>query len=126
MRHQTKNKNKFYTLIQNNVEGYLIQNEDVDEFVIIEAETIEGLYDIADKILEGYYDFCPCCGSRWSYLEIEGEDGEDEPKIFGKPVEQYFDSSLYKTSRAIIYYLDGKKRIYNSKIKTWEDSNEVL
>ena len=41
-------------------------------------------------------------------------------------MEQYFDSSLYKTSRAIIYYLDGKKRIYNSKTKTWEDSNEVL
>lgn len=115
-----KSKRKFYTLIQNNVEGYLIQNEDVDEFVIIEAENTEEFYDIADRILEGYYDFCPCCGSRWDYLEIEEEDGEDEPKIFGKPVEQYANSSIYKNIKAIIYYLNGKKRIYNFETKTWE------
>lgn len=46
------NKTKFYTLIQNNVEGHYIQNENVDKFVIIEAENIEKFDVIVNRILE--------------------------------------------------------------------------
>lgn len=47
---------------------------------------------------------------------MEEEDGEDEPKIFGQTVEQY---SNDRDGKVIIYYLNGNKKIYDLKTKTW-------
>ena len=40
---------KFYTLNQNNSGGYYIQNNDVDAFVIIEANSVDEFTEKAER-----------------------------------------------------------------------------
>lgn len=90
----------FYTFVQNNSGGYFIKDENVEEVVIIEAETVSDAHEIFDEISEDYQEYCECCGTRWSSFPEETET----PQIFGDAPE---DSSWY----SIIYYADGDKKI---------------
>lgn len=90
---------KFFAFSQNNSGGYYIQNEEVNEFVIIEArnesEAISKLYEIT----EDYLEYCECCGPRWD-SSIWGDGGYEKPTI--KKV-GYFNSE----ETAIVHYYDG-------------------
>lgn len=111
---------KFYTLNQNNSGGYFIQNKDIDVFVIIEAETVNQLKEIAGSILDEYRSYCSCCGQRWHDSWMDEKDGNDEPLIYGKTVEQFNDSFWCRDGKAIIYYLNGNKKIYNLETRKYE------
>jgi|SRR5690625_1862442 len=89
---------KFYTYDQNNSGGYFIVNEDVDGYVIIEAESKLEADDILSGIVEDYSDYCDCCGERWG----EHIDESESPSIFGRPVD-------ISEEGVIIYYADGRK-----------------
>lgn len=109
----------FYTLVQNNSGGYFLKDKNVDEYVIIEAENLSQFNLLADKVLENYREFCFCCGLRWEEYLVDEEDGEKEPMIYGEPVEQFKDF-FSKNSKAIIYYLNGEKKIFNLSTRKYE------
>ena|SRR5690625_74189 len=91
---------KFYTYDQNNSGGYFIVNEDVDVYVIVEAESELEADNILSGIVEDYSDYCDCCGERWgSHI---GETGTESPTIYGRPVD-------LSEEGVIIYYADGRK-----------------
>lgn len=99
---------KFYTEGQNNSGGYFIDNEDVGHYVIIEAENAEQAEKKLNEIVEGYSEYCDCCGERWNAYWT-ADSGTTEPTIYGEPVAEYH--SMWG-GHAVIYYYDGtKKRI---------------
>ena len=111
---------KFYTLNQNNSGGYYIQNNDVDVFVIIEANSVDEFIEKSKFILGNYRSYCTCCGQRWSDSWIDEDDANDEPMVYGVSIEQFNDSFWCRGSKVIIYYLDGTKKIYNLETRNYE------
>ena len=85
----------FVTLSQNNSGGYFINDEDkgICEYIIIEAdnntEFINRLNRIANSI-NGFYDYCNCCGERW-FIDEDSIEFESEPLID--------DESVYKVKK---------------------------
>ena len=99
---------KYYTAHQNNSGGYFIQNNDVRETVIIQANNVEDALKKLEMITEDYSEYCPCCGERWSeYWDDEG--GTEQPMIYGENV--YETSPTMFRESAIIYHADGRKEI---------------
>lgn len=99
----------FGRLIQNNVEGKYVINDEVNEFVIIEGLSEQDIQNKVDKLFNkranGYDDFCECCGSRWSRVaddymtQLKG--GMHEVKDFNPP---------YGKENCVIHYADGRKQ----------------
>lgn len=107
---------KFYTYYQNNSGGGFITNNDVKEYVIIEAHSSEQANDIAENI--GIYfdgmlsgEDCSCCGSRWN--EQYADNGDPEPMVFDTPVHEA-EGGLF-TKECIIHYLNGAKEVVKLK-----------
>lgn len=100
----------FVTFDQNNSGGYFIQNDDVDEYVIIEGNSPKEILDKADTIFDNYREYCSCCGARWSDLWMDENDIEmdQQPLIFGKSVFD-FHGGFEKNAKAIIYKSNGEK-----------------
>jgi hypothetical protein len=77
----------FFTFSQNNSFGTFVEDDNLDEFVIIEAESADEANHIAESIgiyfngVEKGFD-CPCCGDRW-YEISNGDDGKEKPEIYG-------------------------------------------
>ncbi|MCG6601304.1 DUF7296 family protein [Acinetobacter baumannii] len=98
----------FWTVRQNNSGGYFIQNDVVDEYLCVEANSVEEAEKRIEKITEDYSEFCPCCGERWSYW-FDKDSGQNFPHNgHGDPL---IDGQTYIYSRqgaAIIHYLDGR------------------
>lgn len=102
----------FYTFRQNNSRGVFDRDAHVDEFVIVEGDTIEQVTDRAQDI--GVYFNgcdrgldCDCCGDRW-YAPYEGDDELDEvPSTYGQPLKK-IKSKRTKGCNVIIHYADGK------------------
>lgn len=109
---------KFYTVNQNNSGGFYIKNENVAEYVIIEAIDVCHAQSRAEKILENYRSYCPCCGPRWNDSWLSEEDGKETPMIYSEPIKDYL--SWVKNAVAIIHYIDGTKEIINLKYKYGE------
>ena len=102
----------FYTIDQNNSGGYFIQNDDVDEFVIVEANSpYEAVYKL-NKIVEDYSEYCECCGERWYYDIDYFNSVTEEPSIYNKPISEY---KSWWNGSVIIYYLDGRKEMVKLK-----------
>jgi hypothetical protein len=109
----------FYVFRQNNSGGYFEINDDVTQFVIIEADGHEdansraveiGIYfEGVDRDLD-----CSCCGDRWD--EAWSGEGEPEPELYGKPVAAYKPWSHNPGQPyAYIYYKDGNKASFIQK-----------
>lgn len=108
----------FYTYDQNNSGGYMARDENLGDYVIIEAEDAEfadfratrvGIYFDSDKD-------CSCCGSRWSSAKpwYEPEDpGTKEPVIYSKPAKE-FSESWDEKAVCVIHYLDGRKEKFST------------
>lgn len=103
----------FYTVSQNNSGGYFINNEDVAEYLIIEAHNNDDYEDKLEKITDKYSEYCPCCGERWSSWN---DGGTEEPKIHGETLQEFFNSpSIFNDKDVIVYYLDGRKEKLSRK-----------
>ena len=106
----------FYTVRQNNSGGYFIQNDVVDEYLCVEANSVEEAEERIEKITEDYHEFCECCGMRWSYWFDEDSGQEFPHDSYGEPFVDGETSIFSKQGAAIIYYLDGRvERIELSK-----------
>lgn len=110
------NPSKFYTYDQNNSGGSFDVDDNVSEYVIIEAKSADHANKIAEDI--GIYfdgcstgDDCSCCGDRW--YRAYDDDGKDEPMICSTPVRQY-GGSIFK-NKVIVYFLNGTKEVINFK-----------
>jgi hypothetical protein len=112
----------FYTFIQNNSGGDFVINDDVAQYVIIEADNANQANEIALKV-GIYFDGtcggpdCPCCGDRWS--SVSERDTSESPSIYGdNPTnDEFWTSKYHKEKLAIIYYKDGKKESYSKPHK---------
>lgn len=111
----------FYTLNQNNSGGYLIQNDNVDRFVIVEANNAKEAQEIFKNILDDYREYCECCGERWSDDWLDEGDADNEPYIYDKPIKIFNDEYWCRGASAIVYYLDGRKLKLNleTREETW-------
>lgn len=92
--------NKFFTYVQNSVGGNYDVDNNVAQYVIIEADT-EGNADKKLDSIIGYNDYCECCGYRWQGIE----DEYDIPSIYDSPVTEYVTLGNQKEYR--IHYADG-------------------
>ena len=104
----------FYTYTQNNSGGYFITNDNVAEYVIIEANSIDEANNKAEEI-GIYFDGCSfgrdcsCCGDRW----CSPYDESEKPEIYGDSIEKRIEDTLNKKiffcKNIIIYYSSGRK-----------------
>ena len=101
---------KFFTFSQNNSGGTFIVDQDVDQYVIVQATCADDANSRAKE--HGIYFNgcvsgmdCDCCGDRWSE-QWDDDYGNDMPEIYG-------DSPELSGSPTIIYYTDGKVRYVN-------------
>ena len=104
----------FITFCQNNSGGYFIQNENVDEYVIIEGTDLKDILIRANEVFEDYREFCPCCGERWDDDYIDADDLDCKPMIDDKSVYDYKEG-YSSESKAIIYYIDGTKEMVKTR-----------
>lgn len=108
---------KFYNFDQNNSGGYFINNDEngVCEEVIIEAESAkkawEKLNEIGNKV-DGFFDFCNCCGERW-YNYLSDDEGTTSPMIYGELIENT-EKSMFR-NRCYVHYLDGTFKEFKFK-----------
>lgn len=96
-------KTKYYKFWQNNSGGYFVNNDDVREYVIIEALDENHANSIAEDIgiyFDGvaYGMDCECCGDRW-YRVNEYDIIKD-------------DLNLNDYSDVVFYPLQGEKVIH--------------
>ena len=97
----------FYTINQNNSGGYIIDNENVTDFVSVEANNFTEAEKKLESIIEDYSEFCECCGERW-HIDLDNDDAEEIPMIYDTPYNEGV-SKFWSYGHIIIYYLDGRK-----------------
>lgn len=98
----------WWTYSQNNSGGYFIQNDDVDEYVIIQAANEKAAQEIFKRVTEeSSYEWCHCCGERW-YPDPQDE-GTEVPVVFGKSVYEPSKDNSWFRDAAILYFDDGHK-----------------
>lgn len=105
----------FYKFSQNNSGGSFIVNEQVGQYVIIEADNYNEANRLAQEKAHIYFDGCEdgtdcnCCGDRW-YSTYD--DGDEVPMIYDKTVEEFQEDpgipSITKEISIHIYYKDGR------------------
>lgn len=109
-------KTKFYTQIQNNSGGYFVNNEKagVGRIIVIEAKDAAQHWRVLEGIsysCPGFFDFCDCCGERWSDWMCD-EDGTETPEVYGQPLQEYLNETgkryLGDSNVAFVHYLDGR------------------
>lgn len=101
----------FFTMSQNNSGGYFVEDDDagVCEYVIIEADSAKDAAEKLDKIgdsVDGFHNFCPCCGERWSAEWLNDDDGDEQPSIYGEPIEKCKKERF--RDRCFTHYKDGR------------------
>ena len=110
----------FYTYSQNSSGGRFVFNEDVNYYVVIEADSSNEADTRAEEV-GVYFDGCDsgrdcdCCGDRWS--RSWSQDGTETPMIYDEPVQTYWKNAEFKMKWAdnqaiIVYFKDGRKEIH--------------
>ena len=100
---------KFYTISQNNSGGYFIENDDVDYYVSVQADSPYEAEKLLERVVADHSDYCECCGTRWStYLSEEG----DTPTMYGTPLVEMKDRDTFwlEEKVAIIYYQSEEQK----------------
>lgn len=100
---------RWWTFNQNNSGGYFITNEDVAEYVCIEAESAKEAMSRAEALFENYSEYCECCGTRWSTYQQEDE-GTESPEVWGESI--YSVSPSYFRSECRLHHWDGSVEAY--------------
>lgn len=106
---------KFFTFTQNNSGGVFHRDENIAEFVIVEAADAAdanrraiavGIY--FDGIASGRD--CECCGDRFHPF-FDGSEGDDVPSIYGEPVESY--KPFLGRHEVIVHFASGEKKVFD-------------
>jgi hypothetical protein len=71
---------KWFAFHQNNSGGEFVVEENVSEYVFVQAATAAEAIAVAERFCDNS-DSCPCCGDRWSFWFIDDSDGADSPMI---------------------------------------------
>lgn len=115
------NTPKFYTFNQNNSGGRSINDENVADYVVIEAFDVDDANTRAQGVgiyFNGCDDEldCKCCGDRWYAQSTWGKDpGTEKPMVYDKTVEDFLATDMWRDdARAIVYYLDGTRETYET------------
>ena len=95
----------WYTIDQNNSGGYFIQNEDVNQYVSVQADNEDDARDKLEDITSEYGEYCDCCGERW-YLWGSLEEG-DSPTVYGDSL--FEKEPSYYRNEFVMHYADGRK-----------------
>lgn len=100
----------FYVYDQNNSGGSYVINDQVCEYVIIEAANPDQANQIAEDIGIYFYGVssgsdCECCGNRWS--TASSYSAYTFPSTYGQ--EHVRDSN----TNAFVYYLNGTVERYS-------------
>jgi hypothetical protein len=96
---------KWYTVNQNNSGGYFIQNEDVNQYVSVQARNPEEADLRLEDITENYSEYCSCCGGRWYWYDLEGFD---TPTYYeGSPL--FSEEPTHYRNEFVMHYADGRK-----------------
>ena len=110
-------KTKFYHYDQNNSGGYFVRDKEngITTDVIIEASDNEESWAILREIgarVDGFWDYCSCCGERW--YDYPGQ-GKDEPSIYGEPI-NIQTKGLFR-EECYVHYKDGtiKHHVFQDK-----------
>lgn len=119
----------FYTYSQNNSGGSFERNDNVCEYVIVEADSFEDADRRAEDIgiyFNGVADGfdCNCCGDRWQ--SAYDWSVNEEPCIYGKPLREH--TRAWAREKAYIYYKDGSKLVHHFKEReeVMEISQEII
>ena len=115
----------FYSTSQNNSGGGYIQDKNVDQIVIVEADSAKEAEEYLGKLIDdnSYNESsCPCCGDHF-YVFFEEDEGSSEPKsTYGEPLIvdslEGFDKSYRRF--AVIHYKNGTKKRYDRLDKVWD------
>lgn len=100
---------KFWGINQNNSGGYFVENEEngICSYIIIEAETADEaenkLRELGEKV-DGFWNYCSCCGERW-YVDFDEDEGKEEPCYYEDPVTSVVES--FFTTYVYVHYYDG-------------------
>ena len=114
---------KFYTISQNNSGGYFIENDDVDYYVSVQADSPYEAEKLLERVVADHSDYCECCGLRWT-IWLDEKDAYDVPTSYGIPLVEMKDRDTFwlEEKVAIIYYADGTKE----RLKCIDNSVEKL
>ncbi len=99
---------KWFEFRQNNSGGYFEDNENVCEYVLIQAKSAASAISKAEEMMDNS-DSCPCCGDRWDF-DVEDKDGTDSPTIYGQELDKV-ESSWFR-KKVILHYANGGKTTY--------------
>jgi hypothetical protein len=108
----------WYSYKQNNSGGRVVQNDAVDWYVWIEAESVRVANARAEDIgiyfngCDTGYD-CSCCGDRWS--TPWEDEGDDEPLYYDTPVVRKVGAYAFGSdgmSKSSMY--DGTMHLYHA------------
>lgn len=105
----------FYFFYQNNSGGYYKQTSDIDEIVVIEADTPELANNKADEL--GMFDlaFCPCCGERFDC--VEEQDGYTLKQIVKDNI------PIYQNHHILVHFSDNSKKLFRNTEELLEWAN---
>lgn len=113
---------KFYTTCQGHSGGYIIQNDFVDYFICIQAESYKEAANILLKVTNDYSEYCDCCGERWDSFFDEDDGTYYISNGCDKNLEEINPKDVYPFENfAIIYYANGNKKRLNVKTKEFTD-----
>lgn len=106
----------FFAFHQNNSGGSFQCDDEVTEFVIIEAKNADHANSTAEFI-GIYFDGCEqgidcsCCGDRW--YRTSDYQGTDQPLIYDKHPYEYKSMFIGKGYEyCYVYYLDGIRDVF--------------
>jgi len=98
----------FYAYDQNNSGGYCVQDEVIADLVIIEANDRKQANKIADKKGLFDYDYCDCCGPRFSAYDGEYQCYATVDSAIADDFRTHDEFKSYPSVR--IHFLDGTVR----------------
>jgi hypothetical protein len=106
-------KTKFYTYRQNNSGGSFSKDNDVSEYVIIEAKDASEADSIAETVGIYFYGCrkqrdCSCCGDRWYHAQEV--NASDKPSVYSTKMNET--TKAKKDWNVVIHYYDGKKEYH--------------
>ena len=98
---------KLYVFRQNISGGYLIQNEVVDLYVIVEAEDRKEAREIVNAICDDFSSYCSCCGERWELNRPYSVFKIDSNEELSTEILKLSGCHLARKVSVIVYMLDG-------------------
>lgn len=113
-----KQETKFYEFNQNNSGGFFDVDENVCNYVIIEASSADEAIRKLRPMIANQSESCPCCGERWSLDYYDVIDFSDKFESIEDYMQHIADEQwgVWTEPLARIFYKDGsKKEIYSSR-----------